>query len=64
MDDKMAIAQETLFVFEGRGIQPGSFTYSLIKTMALADSENLQRLSFGFQQQILRPWYPMTRDLI
>lgn len=45
-------AQEVFFVFEGRGIQPGSFTYSLINTIVLADIDNRMRLALSFPEYV------------
>lgn len=47
------MAQQHILAAFGRGgIQPGSFTASLIKTIAIADSDNLARLRLGFPEYV------------
>ena len=43
MDNKAIL--EVFYVFEGRGIQPGSFTESLIIAIAKADAINRTKLA-------------------
>lgn len=49
--DKMA-GLEVFYVFEGRGIKPGSFTEHLIHTIARADSMNSAKLSTIFPEYV------------
>lgn len=46
-------AHHVLFVSEGLGVQPGSFTTSLIETMFRADPINLARLGQGFPDEAI-----------
>lgn len=50
MDKKAAL--EVFYVFEGRGIQPGSFTEHLILLIAKADSMNSAKLSAIFPEYV------------
>lgn len=50
MDKKVAL--EVFYVFEGRGIQPGSFKETLIHLIAKTDSMNSAKLSTVFPEYV------------
>lgn len=52
MTDIDMVQRHVLAAFGRGGIQPGSFTASLIKTIAIADSDNLARLRLGFPEYV------------
>lgn len=51
MNEKM-IALEVMYVFQGRGIEPGSFTTSLIKAISQADAENKRKLAIVYPEYV------------
>lgn len=44
--------REVFYVFEGRGMKPGSFVESLIHTIAKADAKNKAKLSDSFPEYV------------
>lgn len=46
------IAMEVFYIFEGQGIQPGSFTELLIRTINAADAVNKIKLSREFPEYV------------